>query len=187
MYFDDVVAAARAKLIDGVIEGTPFGETVGRIVDIAIEFGTEEAEKADSFFASVRCDNVSELKALAVGQAIDELFDSKGIAGVARNVTTLGAAFGFQEAKRRIKYADIEAEVKRVKDEATENDGKVSGETMEAFLQQVFVLIDGKDLEAGIYYLRDILTSSEQRVSFNSTEVPSFSKLTKLYSTLILG
>jgi hypothetical protein len=179
---------ARQTLIEGVIQGRPFGETVVEILQAGINVGEELAQESDNFYASVNCDNIDQLKLSAVEQATDDLFSSKGIKLVASNVITLGAAYGFRQAKRRIKYADIEALVAKIKDEAAQNDGKASGATVEEFFQQAFVLNDKGDIDSMVHYVRAILTPSEGRpVNFDTKEVPSFEKFTQLYTKLIVG
>ncbi len=96
---NDLEAAARVKLLDGIITGQPLGQTIRLISIMASEHGAAVAATTPMFAASVDYKNFDELVRESTARMVEHLFGRGYLAQGIQSICLAGAAFGFQQAK----------------------------------------------------------------------------------------
>jgi hypothetical protein len=176
-----LLASGRRTLLDGIITGKPFGETISHIVQTAATFGADETERSDHFPASTSIVDYDEMKAAAVEDAIEGMFSQKvSLHQIVNEVTQLGAAWGYAAEKLRVKhkpFTDLLTPIQRKLDANQE----VAQEEIDAYLD----LVMQAEIETAIKFIRELLKGSGKELSGQISKSPHFMAFQKKYMDVL--
>jgi len=178
-----LLAFGRRTLLDGIITGKPFGETISHIVQTAATFGADETERADHFPVTTPCVEYDEMMAAAVEDAIEGMF-SKNVSmkQIVSDACQLGAAWGFTAEKLRVKhkpFTDLLVPIQRKLAVGQE----VAQEDIDSYID----LVMQAEIETAVKFIRELLKGAGKELSGKIAKSPHFMAFQKKYLDVLVG
>jgi hypothetical protein len=178
-----LLSFGRRTLLNGIITGKPFGETISHIVQTAATFGADETERADHFPASTSIVDYDEMKAAAVEQAIEGMF-SKNVSmeQIVGDACQLGAAWGYEAEKLRVKHMPFTDLLTPIQRKLAANQ-EVSQEEIDAYLD----LVMQAEIETACKFIHELMKGSGKELSGKIATSPHFMAFQKKYMDVLVG